>query len=72
VLLLFTDASRTGLNVLRAIGNLAMRLLSIGMLLTILLGAVAARLMFPHLSNWEAGILSTVLARPMPALDRSW
>jgi len=39
-----------------------MRLLSIGMLLTILLGAVAARLVFPHLSNWEAGILATVLA----------
>jgi sodium/hydrogen antiporter len=37
VLLLFTDASRTGLNVLRTVGNLAMRLLSIGMLLTILL-----------------------------------
>ena len=32
------------------------------MLLTILLGAVAARLMFPHFSNWEAGILATVLA----------
>ena len=44
VLLLFTDASRTDLNVLRSIGNLSMRLLSTGMLLTILLGAVAARL----------------------------
>ena len=39
VLLLFTDASRTGLNVLGTIGNLATRLLSIGMLLTILFGA---------------------------------
>ena len=62
VLLLFTDASRTDLNVLRSIGNLPVRLLSIGMLLTILLGAVAARLVFPHLSIWEAGILATVLA----------
>ena len=62
VLLLFTDASRTGLNVLRTIGNLAARLLSIGMLLTILFGAVAARLVFPHLTNWEAGILAAVLA----------
>jgi NhaP-type Na+/H+ or K+/H+ antiporter len=62
VLLLFTDASRTGLNVLRTIGNLAVRLLSIGMLLTILFGAVAARLVFPHLTNWEAGILAAVLA----------
>jgi len=62
VLLLFTDASRTSLTVLGSIGTLAVRLLSVGMLLTILLGAVAARLVFPHLSNWEAGILATVLA----------
>ena len=62
VLLLFTDASRTSLTVLGSIGTLAIRLLSAGMLLTILFGAVAARLVFPHLSNWEAGILATVLA----------
>ena len=62
VLLLFTDASRTDLNVLRSIGNLSIRLLSAGMLLTILFGAVAARLVFPHLSIWEAGILAAVLA----------
>jgi|SRR5208282_2227606 len=34
VLLLFTDASRTDTTVLRCIGNLAVRLLSVGMLLT--------------------------------------
>ncbi len=62
VLLLFTDASRTDLNVLRSIGNLSIRLLSAGMLLTILFGAVAARLVLPHLSIWEAGILAAVLA----------
>jgi NhaP-type Na+/H+ or K+/H+ antiporter len=62
VLLLFTDASRTDLILMRSIGNLAVRLLSAGMLLTILFGAVAARLLFPHLSNWEAGILGAVLA----------
>jgi sodium/hydrogen antiporter len=62
VLLLFTDASRTDMATLRSIGNLAVRLLSVGMLLTILLGSVAARLVFPHLSNWEAGILASVLA----------
>jgi NhaP-type Na+/H+ or K+/H+ antiporter len=32
------------------------------MLLTILFGAIAARLLFPHLSNWETGILAAVLA----------
>jgi sodium/hydrogen antiporter len=62
VMLLFTDASRTDLNVLRSIRNLPARLLSAGMLLTIVLGAVAARLVFPHLSIWEAGILSAILA----------
>src|SRR4249919_2918184 len=60
VLLLFTDASRTDLGVLRSIRNLPARLLSTGMLLTILLGAVVARLVFPQLSIWEAGILSAI------------
>jgi len=62
VLLLFTDASRTDLQVLRSIGSLPARLLSTGMLLTILLGAIAARLVFPQLSWSEAGILSAILA----------
>jgi sodium/hydrogen antiporter len=62
VLLLFTDASRADLKMLRRIGNLPARLLSIGMLLTIVLGAVAARLVFPQLSIWEAGILAAILA----------
>ncbi|SRR6266545_3879311 len=61
-LLLFTDASRTDLNVLRSIRNLPIRLLSVGMLLTILCGAVAAQVVFPHLSIWEAGILAAILA----------
>ena len=62
VLLLFTDASRTDLGVLRSIRNLPARLLSTGMLLTILLGAIGARLVFPQLSIWEAGILAAILA----------
>ncbi len=62
VMLLFTDASRTDLNVLRSIRNLPARLLSTGLLLTILLGAMVARLIFPHLSFWEAGILGAILA----------
>jgi sodium/hydrogen antiporter len=62
VLLLFTDASRTDLTVLRSIGTLPGRLLSTGMLLTILLGGIIARLVFPGLSIWEAGILSAILA----------
>lgn len=62
VLLLFTDASRTDLKVLRRIRELPARLLSSGMLLTILLGGVAAKLVFPQLTIWEAGILSAILA----------
>ncbi len=62
VLLLFTDASRTGLRGLRSIRALPSRLLSAGMLLTILLGAVAARWVFPQLTIWEAGILAAILA----------
>ncbi len=62
VLLLFTDASQTDLTVLRSIGTVPGRLLSTGMLLTVLLGGIVARLVFPSLSIWEAGILSAILA----------
>jgi sodium/hydrogen antiporter len=62
VLLLFTDASQTNLATLRSIGSLPARLLSVGMLLTIALGAVAALLVFPKLSIWEAGVLAAILA----------
>ena len=62
VLLLFTDASKINLNSLRSIRNLPIRLLSFGMLLTIFLGAIAAMIVFPHLSIWEAAILAAILA----------
>jgi len=62
VLLLFTDASRTNLLVLKDIRNLPSRLLSIGMLSTIFLGALCALVLFRQLSIWEAGILAAILA----------
>jgi sodium/hydrogen antiporter len=62
VMLLFTDASRTDFGILRSTGNLPIRLLSVGLLLTIALGAIAARLIFRELTLWEAGILATILA----------
>ena len=52
VLLLFTDATHINLKTLRSRERLPLRLLSIGMLLTIFLGAVAAHLIFPCLSLW--------------------
>jgi NhaP-type Na+/H+ or K+/H+ antiporter len=62
VMLLFTDASHINLKTLKSRGKLPLRLLSIGMLLTILLGAGTAHLIFPRLSVWEAGILAAILA----------
>jgi NhaP-type Na+/H+ or K+/H+ antiporter len=62
VLLLFSDASHTDLNVLRSITQLPVRLLSVGLPLTIALGALAARGVFPHLSLWEACIVGAILA----------
>ena len=62
VMLLFTDATHINLKTLQSRERLPLRLLSIGMLLTILLGAVGASLVFPGLSLWEAGILAAILA----------
>lgn len=62
VLLLFADASRTDLRFLLSIRQLPTRLLTAGMLLTIVLGTVAALVCFPQLSIWEAGILAAILA----------
>jgi NhaP-type Na+/H+ or K+/H+ antiporter len=62
VLLLFTDASRTDLAVLKSIRSLPTRLLSTGMLLTIVFGALGALVILRGLTIWEAGILSAILA----------
>lgn len=62
VMTLFTDASRISLNMLRGNRGLPIRLLSVGMLLTILLGALAAKLLFDQLTWLEAGILGAILA----------
>jgi NhaP-type Na+/H+ or K+/H+ antiporter len=62
VMLLFTDASHVNLKALKESENLPVRLLTIGMLLTLLVGLLAGRLVFPDLSLWEAGILAAILA----------
>ncbi len=62
VLLLFNDASRIDRQVLKSMRNLPVRLLSIGMLLTILLGALGALVVFRQISVLEAGILAAILA----------
>lgn len=62
VMLLFTDATHINAKRVRSRERLPLRLLSIGMLLTIVLGAIAAHLLFPRMSLWEAGILAAILA----------
>ena len=62
MLLLFTDASRIDLRMLTSIRALPARLLSTGLLLTLLLGTLAAGVVFRQLSVWEAGILAAILA----------
>lgn len=62
VMTLFTEAADIDLHVLKGNRRLVMRLLSIGMLLTILLGAVGALVVVGGLSLWEAGILAAILA----------
>lgn len=62
VMTLFTDASHISRRALQDNHRLPVRLLSVGMLLTILLGAAAAMVCFAGLSWWEAGILAAILA----------
>jgi NhaP-type Na+/H+ or K+/H+ antiporter len=60
-LVLFTDATRIRLRTLLH-ETLPSRLLAIGMPLTIVAGVVAALLILPRLTLWEAAILATILA----------
>jgi len=62
VLTLFSDATRINPRVLKENEKLPVRLLSAGMLLSILLGAAAATVVFPGLSIWEVGVLAAILA----------
>lgn len=70
-LLLFTDATRVDLRALGSPPHLPARLLGVGMPLTIVLGAVAAALVLPGLSFWEAAIVATVLAPTDAALGQA-
>ena len=59
---LFTDAAQTNLRTLRQNEALPLRLLGIGMPLTIALGTGVAALLLTDLTFWEAAIVGTVLA----------
>jgi sodium/hydrogen antiporter len=68
---LFTDAARTNLSALRQNEALPLRLLGIGMPLTIALGTVVAALVLTDLTLWEAAIVGTVLAPTDAALGQA-
>lgn len=61
-LLLFTDASRIDVRKLLKQNELPLRLLAIGMPLTILVGTIVAMLIFDNFSIWEAALLAVILA----------
>ncbi len=70
-LVLFCDASRIDLRLLRREVGVPVRLLGIGLPLTIALGAVAAAAIFGQLSIEEAVILAIVLAPTDAALGQA-
>jgi NhaP-type Na+/H+ or K+/H+ antiporter len=71
VLVLFSDASRIGLSYTIKEHTLPLRLLSIGMPLTIFSGIIFAAVLLTNLSIWEAAIVGTVLAPTDAALGKT-
>jgi NhaP-type Na+/H+ or K+/H+ antiporter len=70
-IVLFTDAARINLSALRENEGLPLRLLGIGMPLTIAVGTVVAALVLTDLTIWEAAIVGTVLAPTDAALGQA-
>ena len=70
-LLLFTDASRIKFHQLQQEYNLPLRLLGIGLPLTIVLGTILAVVLFPDLNVWSAAVLATILAPTDAALGQA-
>jgi NhaP-type Na+/H+ or K+/H+ antiporter len=68
---LFADASRIKLRLLRHEYSVPLRLLAIGLPLTIVLGALGAALMFTHLIVAEAVVLAVLLAPTDAALGQA-
>lgn len=71
-ILLFTDASRIKLKLLRQEYRLPLRLLAVGLPIAIVLGTVLALILFPsELDLWSAAALSTILAPTDAALGQA-
>jgi NhaP-type Na+/H+ or K+/H+ antiporter len=67
---LFSDAAKLDTGALRRDYALPARLLGIGLPLTIVLGTLAAAVVFPGLGFWEAAVLAIVLAPTDAALGQ--
>ncbi len=70
-LVLFSDASKTNLKVLQKNASIPIRLLLIGLPLTIVLGVLGGLLLFQGFSWIEVGILATMLAPTDAALGKA-
>ena len=70
-LVLFSDASSIDLRALRRGASVPLRLLGIGLPLTIALGALAAAVIFGELTFWEAVIVGVILAPTDAALGQA-
>lgn len=70
VLVLFFDASRIKLPLLFRDHKIAVRLLAIGLPLSILLGTIVASWIFTDFSIWEAAIIAAILAPTDAALGQ--
>jgi len=70
-LVLFTDAASADLGVLRKVKKLPVRLLAIGLPLTILLGFGVGKLMFGAMTVFEVALLATMLAPTDAALGKA-
>ncbi|MEM7346903.1 MAG: cation:proton antiporter [Chloroflexota bacterium] len=71
ILVLFTDASRIDLELLRKDHDLPVRLLAIGLPLTMIFGTGVALVLFSELSIWVAVVLAIILAPTDAALGQA-
>ena len=71
VVVLFTDASRIDLGLLRRQHDIPERMLIVGLPLTVVAGTVVAALMFDGLSLWEAAVLAAILSPTDAALGQA-
>ena len=71
ILVLFTDAARIDLNGVRKDHDLPVRMLLVGLPLTILAGTFFAAWVFPPFSIWEAALLAALLAPTDAALGQA-